>query len=77
MASFNMHQNMRYKAHIRLNFVERLASNAEIAERLRGAGFVDVIVSGSGGDRVAEGTWPLNDAVVELPSQIRSVTEMA
>jgi hypothetical protein len=70
-------QNKRYMAEIKLNFVERIASNATIAERLRNVGFVDVTVSGSGSDRIAEGTWPLSDATVELPTQIKSVKEFA
>jgi hypothetical protein len=76
MSSFTFCQNRRYRAGISLSFVEAVASNERIAEELRKYGLVDVTVSGSGRDRVAEGLWPLPDATVELPDRIKSVEEV-
>lgn len=64
---------VRYRAWLSLGFFERMASNATIADKLRGVGFVDVTVSGSGGSRTALGTWNGPDREVDLPSQISRV----
>lgn len=77
MASFTVRQGKRYRASIQLGLLEQLAGNDVIAERLREAGFADICVSGSGATRVAEGLWPHADASADLPSQIRSVVELA
>jgi hypothetical protein len=50
-----------------------MASNETIAAKFRDVGLVDVVVTGSGADRVACGMWPGPDTDVELPSQIVSV----
>ena len=76
MATFTVHQGRRYRATIALGFLERLASNEMIADRLRQAGFAEVCVSGSGATRTAEGLWPGADASAEMPAQIVSVAEV-
>jgi len=76
MATFTVRQGKRYRATISLGWLERWASNDTIAERLRAAGFTDVIVSGSGATRVAEGGWSAADATAEMPAQITQVTEI-
>jgi hypothetical protein len=74
MPSFTVRQGRRYRATLRLGFVERLASNDMIAGKLREAGFTEVSVSGSGAERVAEGLWPGPDATANMPSQVVDVT---
>jgi hypothetical protein len=77
MATFTVQQGKRYRATISLGFLERLASNETIADRLRQAGFAEVRVSGTGATRDAEGLWPSADATAEMPAQIASVSEIA
>jgi hypothetical protein len=77
MTTFTVQQGKRYRATIALGFLERFASNETIADRLRGAGFSEVRVSGSGATRHAEALWPNADATAELPQQIASVSEIA
>jgi hypothetical protein len=76
MATFTVQQGKRYRATISLGWLERLASNAAVAEKLRAAGFSDVSVSGSGALRVAEALWPGADATGEMPTQISEVIEI-
>ena len=76
MATFTVRQNKRYRAQVRLSFVETVASNARVAEELHKHGFADVTVSGSGRDRIAEGTWPSADATAEVPDRITSIEEL-
>lgn len=76
MGTFTVRRGRRYRATISLGLVESFASNDLIADRLRGAGFDQVQVSGSGASRFAEGLWPGEDATAELPQQITAVTEI-
>lgn len=76
MTTFTVRRNTRYRATIRLGLLEQLAGNETIAERLRDAGFVDVSVEGAGETRLAEATWPLDDATAPLPPQVASVSEV-
>jgi hypothetical protein len=77
MATFTVQQGKRYRATISLGFIERLAGNETIADRLRQAGFAEVRVSGTGATRYAEGLWASADATAEMPAQIASVSEIA
>ncbi len=63
----------RYRAQVHLGFFEAVASNDTIAQKLRDAGFVEVVVGGAGRTRVAEGRWALDTQAVDLPEQIESV----
>jgi hypothetical protein len=74
MPTFTVHQGKRYRATIVLGWMERWATNAAIAAKLRSAGFMDVMVEGSGGLRTAEGLWAFPDATAELPAQVSDVT---
>lgn len=66
----------RYQAIIKLGWGESLvASNDMIKGKLEAAGLKDVVVSGSGRTRTAEGT-ATQTATVDLPSQIDSVTKI-
>jgi len=57
--------------------VERLASNDLVAQKFRELGFSDVRVSGKGSTRRAEALWPARDASAEIPTQIKSITEIS
>jgi hypothetical protein len=76
MATFTVQQGKRYRATIALGSLERWAGNDTIAERLRAAGFSEVSVSGSGGQRVAEAVWAGPDTTGEMPSQVTEVIEI-
>ena len=70
---FTVRQGRRYRAHVRLGFFEKLASNAAVAEKFKAAGFAHVEVVGEGAERWAFGTWTGPDATAELPSEITDV----
>lgn len=74
--SFTVKKGKRYQANIALSFFEQVASNDMIKGLLEKAGFADVKVSGSGGQRKAEATWPGDDATAEMPAQIVSAAEI-
>jgi len=76
MAIFTVQQGKRYRATITLGWLERLAGNETIAERLRAAGFSEVSVSGNGGTRVAEALWAGPDSTGEMPAQVTQVIEI-
>jgi hypothetical protein len=76
MASFTVHRDKRYRATIKLGLLEQLAGNGMIVDALQDAGFTDVSVEGSGPTRLAEATWPLDDASAPLPAQVVSVSEV-
>jgi hypothetical protein len=73
---FAVHKGRRYRAAISLGWVERFATNEMIAQRLRDAGFSEVLVVGSGGTREAKALWSGEDAAAEIPSQISSIDEL-
>lgn len=74
--SFTVKKGKRYQANITLSFFEQVASNDMIKGMLEKAGFAEVKVSGSGGQRKAEATWPGDDATAEMPAQIVSAAEL-
>ena len=76
MAAFTVQQGKRYRATIALGWLERLAGNDMIAEKLRSAGFSEVSVSGSGGLRVAEAVWAQPDSTGDMPAQVTEVVEI-
>ena len=63
----------RYRATIRLGWIEGVASNAMVAERFTDVGLVDVQVFGDGRDRFADALWPGASQEVDLPEQITKV----
>lgn len=74
---YTVRQGQRYRATLRLSFIEQFAGNDMIAERLRAAGFSEVSVAGSGADRVAEAIWPNADTSADLPPQVHEVEELS
>lgn len=73
---FTVHQGKRYRATLSLGSVERLADNAQIAQKFRALGFVSVRVSGSGPKRKVEGVWPGKETSANLPRQIVAVAQL-
>lgn len=77
-AVFTVRQGKRYRATVALNWAEGFAaSNDMIAGKLREVGFEDVIVTGSGNKRQAEGKWPKADQSAALDPHLTNVTEIA
>lgn len=76
MATFTVRRGRRYRATITLGLIEQFAGNELIAQKLREAGFAEVLVSGDGATRSAEGIWPHADASAPLPPQITAVSEI-
>jgi len=74
--TFTVQHGHRYRATLVLSGLEQFASNGLIAGRLQGYGFSNVIVTGSGGTRVAEGTWNGPDTTGQLDSHIVSIVEI-
>lgn len=76
MATFTVQQGKRYRATIKLGWLESWADNETIAGKLREAGFTEVVVSGNGYERTAEALWPKESASAEMPPQITKVIEV-
>jgi hypothetical protein len=76
MATFTVQQGKRYRATIRLGWLEALATNELIASKLQAAGFTQVHVSGSGTTRQAEALWLNADSTGEMPPQIAEIAEI-
>jgi transketolase N-terminal domain/subunit len=69
-------QGRRYRALISLGIIERVASNAMIAQRFAELGFSEISVTGSGSERVVEALWPLPDAEGDSPRQVSEISEI-
>ncbi len=76
MAKFTVRKGRHYRATIKLTGLKRLASNETIAGVLRGVGFAEVAVAGSGGTRYAEALWPKADATADIPPEVVKVEEI-
>ena len=76
MAKFTVRKGRRYRATIKLTGLKRLASNETVAGALRGVGFAEVRVEGSGGTRYAAALWPKEDATEEIPPEVVKVEEI-
>ena len=63
----------KYMAQLRLSFGEGFATNAQVVDKLKSAGFADVNVSGAGRNRTATGTWTGPTEDVALPSEVSTV----
>ena len=74
---YALQRGRRYKATISLGFVERLASNEQVADKFRAAGFSDVTITGAGGTRYAEGVWSADDITPSMPPQVTDISEDA
>ena len=75
MANYTVRKGKRYRATIRLGLFKSVASNEQVADQFRAAGFTAVSVSGSGRERRGKGLWPHSDATAEVPDEIASVEE--
>jgi hypothetical protein len=76
MAKYTVRKGKRYRATIRLGLFKSVASNEQVADQFRAAGFTEVSVSGSGRERRGKGLWPHPDATAEVPAEIASVEEI-
>jgi hypothetical protein len=76
MPAYTVRQGRRYRATISLGWLEQVASNETIADKLRDAGFTEVSVTGDGMMRQAEALWPGPDATADVPSQVASIDEI-
>lgn len=76
MPVFRVHTGVRYRAHIALGFFESFADNETVGDRFREVGFEDVVVTGSGDQRIVEGTWTGKSAAAEMPEQVQSVVAL-
>ncbi len=72
----SLKQGHRYAADVVLNFFEALASNDQIASMLTSHGFANVVVTGNGGVRQAEGTWTGADISGPPDSHIRNLRDI-
>lgn len=69
----------RYKAKITLSWAESFADNDLIKQKFEESGFTDVEITGSGYNRIGEGTWEgesVDDASEIVPSQISEIEEI-
>ena len=76
MATYTVRKGKRYRARIRLGLLQSVASNEQVADKFREAGFTEVSISGSGRDRHGTGLWPHQDASADVPDEITSVEVM-
>lgn len=77
MPHFTGKKGKIYKAEISLGLMQSVASNEMVAHKLREAGFTDVVVTGSGRTRVAEGVWPHEDTSAEIPTEVANIQVVA
>lgn len=77
-ASFTVRTGMRYQATVNLSWIEQqIATNAMIEGQFAQLGFTDVTVTGTGGTRIATGTWNGPNTTVQLDSHLSNVKELA
>ena len=76
MARYTVRQGRRYEATVRLGLFQSVASNDMVADKFREVGFTDVVVTGSGRTRRAEGSWPHKDAAADIPDEVDDVREI-
>lgn len=75
-AMFTVRQGHRYRATVRLEGLEQLVGNHQVAAKLSELGFVDVVVSGSGSKRQAEATWSGPDTTAEVDKHLADIEEL-
>jgi hypothetical protein len=75
MSMYTVHKRKWYIARVQLSGFNWFASNTMVADRLRGAGFAQVYVEGSGGVRLAVAYWPSDDTTAERPIEIVDIVE--
>lgn len=78
VGNFTVKHGTTYKAQLTLSWFESFASDDMIASKFEALGFKDVVVSGDGETRYAQGIWLGPDETVPLTDEhIVSVTEVA
>ena len=75
-ANFTVRHGRRYRATIVLTGLEQLAGNERVSDTFRQLGFSDVVVTGNGSRRQAEGTWKGADTTVQLDPHVADVVEL-
>ena len=75
IAKYTVRKGKWYVARISLSGLSRFATNRMVAAKLENAGFINVLVNGSGGIRLAIGYWPNEDATAEKPIEIVDIVE--
>ena len=75
MAMYTVHKGKWYIARVDLTGFDRFASNTMVAQRLRGAGFTQIYIEGSGRLRLAVAYSPSNDTTAERPIEIVDIIE--
>ena len=75
MAKYTVRKGKWYVARISLSGFGRFATNRMVAAKLENAGFINVLVNGSGGIRLAIGYWSNEDATAEKPIEIVDIVE--
>jgi len=76
MTQFTVRQGRRYRATVRLSFFQSVASNERVAEEFRKVGFSDVVATGSGRNRLVEGSWLKEDKSGDIPDQVDKIREI-
>jgi hypothetical protein len=77
MPRYTVQRGKRYQAKIKLGLLQSVASNAMVADKFRDVGFTDVVVTGSGSTRLAEGVWPHDDASADIPDEVSNISMIA
>jgi len=73
---YTARQGHRYSATVTLTGFEQFASNSLIDDKLSELGFRNVVVTGEGGTRRAEGVWTGPDTTVQLDSHLSHVVDL-
>jgi hypothetical protein len=74
--TFTVRQGHRYRATIVLSGLEQFAGNDLIAGKLTDVGFKNVVATGSGGTRTAEGTWTGPDTTAQIDPHLTDIVEI-
>ncbi|HEY8936698.1 MAG TPA: hypothetical protein VIM65_15825 [Cyclobacteriaceae bacterium] len=64
-----------YQATLVLGGLEVMASNSQVADKLKELGFSELKVMGVGATRYAVGKWTLPSQTVPIPPQVRNVSK--
>jgi hypothetical protein len=75
-ATFTVHHGGRYRATITLSGLQQFASIGTVADELTKYGFANVVVTGSGATRVAEGVWTGPDTAAQIDSRLTNIVEL-
>lgn len=72
----NLEQGCNYKAQIALSGIKQMASNNDVADKLKAVGFTFVSVLGYGDKRVAKGKWSKATQEVEVPNYVSLIEKI-